>query len=240
MYVIKNALQDWSGIKFGAGMLVALQQDEELDVVTAKAQLNEIQLVYDKKVDNLYKSAGLIRLEDRSSVYASDSAKVTKLAHSEAIGQIEGMLESARSALDELLLMTLISNGKKYTNEIFEAPSEVMPTDLDSAFQTIAMALNTRVFDKFEVYKRYFPDITEKDIQRIEEYWSNKDLMSLSMQGSVESMNPKLTNTSTTAQVDPMAKVTKMTTKIKPMSQSEANKAENSEARGDAGKTTVR
>lgn len=238
MHVVKHAVQNWDDITLGAGMVVALQMDEELETVTAKAQLNEIQLVYDKKVDNLYKSAGLIRLEDRSSVYSSDSAKVTKLAHSESIGQIESILESSRSALDDLVIMALKVNGIPYTDEIFEAPTDIMPVDLDSAFQTIAMALNTKVWDMEEVYKRYFQDMNKDDKERIALYWKVQDAYALELQEkSNGAMNPKETNTSTTAKVDSLAK---SMAKKKPMSQSEANKAENKEARGDAGKTTVR
>jgi hypothetical protein len=70
--------------------------------------------------------------------------------------------------------------------------------------------------------------MNKEDKERIALYWKVQDAYALELQEkSNGAMNPKDTNTSTTAKVDSLAK---SMAKTKPMSQSEANKAENKEA----------
>lgn len=228
LYIIKNAIQDWSnGVPMGAGKMVVLRGEEDLKSETPKAQLNDIQMTLDRLVDKIYKNGGLVPIKLRDKMFSTDSSKVTKLAQSETISQVKHLLENAREALDKLVLMCLSDNGKEYTNESFQVPLEVMPIDLDSTMNTMAIAMNLQIVDPEWIYDNYFSDMEIEEKERIKLYWEKQNAVNYAKESKIGITNTNVTN------------LAKKANKTKPASNSSANKKETSQDAKEEGVTAV-
>lgn len=188
LWAITKTNRSWDGIAFGAGQTIALTEDEDIKAIYSQMQLDALNKALTEMVDRIYKSAGLIPMSLRDKVYSTDSSRVAKMAANELIGQIRDTLNSTRISLDDIIKIALFLNGKKYTDEAFVVPQELLPVDLDSAFNTWAIGMNLGIVDDELFWKRYMPDLQNEEKERIKEAFKARQEEAMAMQAKSDLM----------------------------------------------------
>lgn len=179
IYVIEGTLKDFRNIQLGAGTVLALGRDEKFKSVTADMQLADIQAKFVNKRDDMYKSGGLTPPTLRLRMFGTDSSKVTRMANAEIIAMAKIVILFTKKAINKIVRMSCLFNGKGYTDEKLVPPSEILPFDLESVLNTLAVGLNLGVLDAEWFWNKYMPELGQDEKDRIKEFFDNREDLSM-------------------------------------------------------------
>ena len=179
IYTVEKTMRDWNGFSVGAGTVVGLQGEEAFKTLTADMQLISLDSHIKYVIDRMYKTGGLTSPTLRDKMFGTDSSKVLKVASSEFIASARIMIVFAKRALKDIVKLIILLNGKEFTDEALLPPAEILPFDLESVLNTLAVGMNLGVLDDTWFWSRYMPELGEDAKKRIRDFFRAREDLSM-------------------------------------------------------------
>ena len=176
VWKVKNTFREeaWYGTSISPNSIIALTGDEDLEQVGGNIQIDALKTYMKYKVDKLYSQGGLTPPTLREEMFGTDSSSVTKLAQAPLISKIKIIMSFHKKPMNQLAKIILLINGEQYLNEKIVPPEEVLPFNLQEVLSTWAIGMNLGLMDDEAFWTKYFPEFTDKDKERIREFFQDR------------------------------------------------------------------